>query len=98
MSLLINGGLVKKEKGRYLLTEFGRVIYSAQLDFEAKLEAALDNYWKLKAIDSLHSASEERRTVISWLIDDQETKDILLNGEQPKIVSGNVVNKVNKVN
>lgn len=65
MSLLIKGGLVKKEKGRYLLTALGRVIYSAHLNLEAKLQTALDNYWKLKAIDSLQVSSEERRNIKS---------------------------------
>jgi hypothetical protein len=92
MSLLINRGLVKKEKGRYLLTAFGRVIYRAELNFEAKLETALDNYWKLKAIDSLQVTSEERRNIISVLIDDQEIKDILLNEEPLKPIE--TVNKI----
>jgi hypothetical protein len=92
MSLLMNGGLVKKEKGRYLLTAFGRVIYRAELNFEAKLETALDNYWKLKAIDSLQVTSEERRNIISVLIDDQEIKDILLNEEPLKPIE--TVNKI----
>lgn len=92
MSLLVNGGLVKKEKGRYLLTAFGRVIYRAQLNFEAKLETALDNYWKLKAIDSFQASSEERRNIISALINDQEIKDILLDEEPHKPIE--TVNKV----
>src|SRR5215469_17483313 len=86
MSLLINGGLVKKEKGRYLLTAFGRIIYRAQLNLEAKLEAALDNYWQLKAIDSSQLSSEERRNIICALINDQEIKDILLIEEPHKPV------------
>jgi hypothetical protein len=80
MSLLVKAGLVKKEKGRYLLTALGKVIHSAQLDLDAKFESALDNYWKLKAIDSLQMPSgEERNKVISALIDDQEIKSVLLN-------------------
>jgi hypothetical protein len=78
MSLLIRAGLVKKEEGRYLLTIIGKVISCAQLNFEAKLESAFDNYWKLKAIDSLESF-EERNNIISVLIDDEEIKTILLN-------------------
>jgi hypothetical protein len=82
MSLLIKAGLVKKERGSYLLTAFGKVIHSAQLDLEAKFQIALDNYWKLKAIDSLQmSSGEERKRVISALIDDQEIKRALLNEE-----------------
>ncbi len=82
MSLLVKAGLVKKEKGKYLLTALGKVIHSAQLDLEAKFQSALDNYWKLKAIDSLQMPfGEERNKVISALIDDQEIKSVLLNEE-----------------
>ena len=91
MSLLINASLVKREKGRYLLTAFGRVIYSAQLNLEATFESALNNYWKLKAIDSLQMSREESNTVISELIDDQEIRSVLLN-EEPQL-STEAVNK-----
>jgi hypothetical protein len=79
MSGLIKAGLVKRQRGRYLLTAFGKVIYSAQMSLEAKIERALNNYWKLKAIDSLEMPSrEENDKVISMLIDNQEIKDILI--------------------
>ncbi|MRN41824.1 MAG: hypothetical protein FIO02_12425 [Nitrosopumilales archaeon] len=79
MSGLIKAGLVKRQRGRYLLTAFGKVIYSAQKSLEAKIESALNNYWKLKAIDSLEMPSrEENDKVISMLIDNQEIKDILI--------------------
>ena len=78
MSSLIKAGLVKRQRGRYLLTAFGKVIYSAHTSLEAKIESALNNYWKLKAIDSLEMPSrEENDKVISMLIDNQEIKDIL---------------------
>ncbi|MGB6673006.1 MAG: hypothetical protein WBE34_11270, partial [Candidatus Nitrosopolaris sp.] len=38
MSGLIKAGLVKRQRGRYLLTAFGKVIYSAQMSLEAKIE------------------------------------------------------------
>ena len=78
MSSLIKAGLVKRQKGRYLLTAFGKVIYSAQADLETKIENALNNYWKLKAVDSLEMPSrEERDKVISILIENDEIKGIL---------------------
>jgi predicted transcriptional regulator len=78
MSSLIKAGLVKRQKGRYLLTAFGKVIYSAQVDLETKIENALNNYWKLKAVDSLEMPSrEERDKVVSILIEDDEIKGIL---------------------
>ena len=78
MSLLIKSGLVKKEEGVYVLTTLGKIISSAQLNLEAKFESALDNYWKLKAIDSLESF-DERNNIISQLIDNEGIKSILLN-------------------
>ena len=75
----MKAGLVKRQRGRYLLTAFGKVIYSAQMSLEAKIESALNNYWKLKAIDSLEMPSrEENDKVISMLIDNQEIKEILI--------------------
>jgi predicted transcriptional regulator len=82
MSRLIQAGLVKRQKGRYLLTAFGKVIYSAQLDLEVKIENALNNYWKLKAIDSLEMPSrEETEKVISVLIENDEIKSVLMKEE-----------------
>ena len=82
MSALIKAGLVKRQRGRYLLTAFGKVIYSAQMSLEAKIESALNNYWKLKAIDSLEMPSrEETNKIISMLIDNQEIKSILMKEE-----------------
>jgi hypothetical protein len=79
MSSLTNAGLVKRQRGRYLLTSFGKVIYSAQMSLETKIESALNNFWKLKAIDSLEMPSrEENDKVISMLIDNQEIKGILI--------------------
>ena len=78
MSCLIKAGIVKRQKGRYLLTAFGKVIYNAQVNLETKIENALTNYWKLKAIDSLEMPSrEETDKVISVLIENDEIKGIL---------------------
>jgi len=78
---------VKRQKGRYLLTAFGKVIYSAQMNLEAKIENALDNYWKLKAIDSLEMPSrEETGKVICALIENEEIKSVLMKEEsRPEI-------------
>jgi hypothetical protein len=74
----MKAGLVKRQNSRYLLTAFGKVIYSAQIDLETKIENALNNYWKLKAIDSLEMSSrEETYKVISVLIDNEEIKGVL---------------------
>src|SRR5438132_6277387 len=79
MFRLLQTGLVKRQKGRYLLTAFGKVIYTAQMNLEAKIENALDNYWKLKAIDSLEMPSrEETGKVICALIENEEIKSVLM--------------------
>lgn len=85
MALLVQNGLVKRQRGRYLLTAFGKVVYNAQLNLEARIENALDNYWKLKAIDSLEASSyprEEDNNVISTLIDNAEIRSVLLRREK----------------
>jgi hypothetical protein len=97
MSSLTEAGLVKREKGKYLLTEFGKVIYSAHVNLEGKIESALNNYWKLKAIDSLEiSSRQERSQVISALIDNQEIKSILME-EEPNFSVQAVVKKTRVV-
>jgi hypothetical protein len=79
MSNLIRAGLVKRQKGRYFVTPFGMVIYSAQINLEVKIENAINNYWKLKAIASMDMSSrEESNKIISALIDNQEIKSILM--------------------
>src|SRR5436309_64950 len=76
ISRLAKAGLVKREKGKYLLTAFGRVVYSARLDLETKIESAIKDYWKLKAIDLMNiSSTEESECIISTLIDNQEIKN-----------------------
>ena len=79
ISRLTKAGLVKREKGKYLITTFGRVIYSAYLDVETRIESAIRDYWKLKAIDLMNlSSTEENESIISTLIDNQEIKNVLL--------------------
>jgi predicted transcriptional regulator len=90
LCLLTQAGLVKREKGKYLPTAFGKVIYNAMTDLDGKLENALSNYWKLKAIDAIQMLSrEESNRLISTLIDDQEIRSILLNEELQLIEAQN---------
>jgi len=86
MSRLTQTGLVKRQNGKYYLTAFGKVIHYAYVNFETKIEDALTDYWKLKAIDSLEVSSgstEERYNIISALLDNQEIKSVLIRGEEP---------------
>jgi hypothetical protein len=78
---LSRAGLVKRQKRRYFVTAFGKVIY----DVERLLGTAVKNYWKLEAIDSLGLAAydgkmpeEERIKIIELLISNRQIKNILL--------------------
>ena len=83
MSNLVKLGLVKRQNGRYLLTSFGKVIYGSYMSLEGRIDAALDSYWKLKAIDSLELPStEERNKVISILLDNPDIGNALLEYER----------------
>lgn len=86
ISMLTKAGLIRRINGIYSLTSLGKIVYSAQ----KLIGEAVDNYWKLKAIDSIESSehkhnnnafsSEERRKIMDSLIDkESEIKDILLN-------------------
>jgi DNA-binding HxlR family transcriptional regulator len=80
ISRLTKAGLVNRQKGRYFVTAFGRVIY----DVQRLLGSAVKNYWKLKAIDSLGVANddkvpkEERMKIIDLMIGSPQIKEILL--------------------
>ena len=79
MNRLINAGLVMRKSSDYFLTSFGKVVYESHM----LLGKAVENYWKLKAIDSIESSghdlsSEERCKIINSLIVDNDLKEILL--------------------
>lgn len=80
ISRLTKAGLVKRQKGRYFVTSFGKVIYEAQ----RLLGSAVKNHWSLKAIDSLGVAiddnvpKEERVKIINLMIGNPQIKEILL--------------------
>ena len=81
MSGLVNAGLVTRKNGNYFVTSFGKIVYDAQL----MIGKAVENYWKLKALDSfdISSASpqlpaEEHSRIIDTLMSgNDEVKDIL---------------------
>ena len=79
LSRMTKTGLVKRKKGKHSLTAFGKVIYDAQ----TIIEKAVNNYWRLKAIDSLEISNdlpeEERIKLIDSLIDNNYLKEILYN-------------------
>jgi predicted transcriptional regulator len=79
LSRMMKAGLVKRKKGKHSLTAFGKVIYDAQ----TIIEKAVNNYWRLKAIDSLEVSNdlpeEERVKLIDSLLDNNRIKEILYN-------------------
>jgi hypothetical protein len=46
---LLKTGLIKRSKGSFSLTCLGDIVYHAQL----VIETGVNNYWKLKPIDSI---------------------------------------------
>jgi hypothetical protein len=69
-------GLVKRVKGRYFITEFGKVVYR----FELMLDNACHDYWKLKALDFIPDdgiPNEERDQIIENMIQNKRIKDII---------------------
>ena len=79
LSRMTKAGIVKRKNGRHYLTAFGRVVYDAQ----TIIEKAVNNYWKLKAVDSLEMSGdlpkEERLKLIDNLLDNKDIKEILYN-------------------
>lgn len=78
MRQLLKAGLVQRIKGSFSLTCLGAVVYHAQLI----VEKGVNNYWKLKAIDSIQSSAEigqhECTKLIKTIIDDSGIESILV--------------------
>ena len=79
LSRMTKAGLVKRKNGKHFLTAFGKVVYDAQ----TIIEKAVNNFWKLKAVDSLEQSGdlpeEERLKLIDGLLDNNDIKEILSN-------------------
>ena len=77
-SQLLGAGLIQRDKGSFSLTCLGVIVYHAQLI----VEKGVENYWKLKAIDSIQSSTEigehERMKLIKTIIDDSGIESILV--------------------
>ncbi len=81
MANLTRAGLIGKDKARYSVTSFGRVVHHSL----SLTETAIDNYWKLKAVDSVLNSKEdhnlpeeEHQKIVESLIDNKEIKDLLM--------------------
>ena len=77
-SQLLKAGLIQRSKGSFSLTSLGIIVYHAQL----VIEDGVNNYWKLKAIDSIESSGEiveqERVKIIKTILDDNTVQNILV--------------------
>jgi predicted transcriptional regulator len=78
LSRMTRMGLVRRKNGKYVLTSFGKIVYECKLT----LENALNNYWKLKAIDSIETSNElpleERQKLIETLLDNKGLKAVIV--------------------
>ena len=96
MNQLINAGLIMSKSSKYFLTSFGKVVYESHM----LIGQAVENYWKLKAIDSIETSlldhdisAEERKKIIESLIEHNNIKNILLNYNIPSIGNDKISNK-----
>src|SRR5215472_7100110 len=96
LSALLKAGLVKREMAKYYLTTLGMILYHAQ----ELIGKALNQYWKLKAIDSVNVtcngklSQDQFHIIIDKLITDQEIKDILLQQIKEKSPNSEEVKKI----
>ena len=74
ISAIMDAGLVTRKNKKYCLTSLGKIVYGLQMT----TQYALNNYWKLRAIDSFDGVSErEQEQAIENLIDDENLRELL---------------------
>jgi len=68
---LITRGIIKREKGKYYLTTFGKIVYDLTLEYKRKLDSVIEDCWKFKALDLLDISDEftndEKRKIMEQL-------------------------------
>lgn len=68
---LITRGIIKKEKGKYYLTTFGKIVYDLTFEYKRKLDSVIEDCWKFKALDLLDISDEftndEKRKIMEQL-------------------------------
>jgi len=81
LAKLVKTGLVKRQKRKYTITSFGKVVYNIHLTFYK----AIENSWKFKAIDAMieknELSAEEYQKALDLLLDKDSDrfKQILFN-------------------
>jgi len=77
---LVEAGLIRKHKGKYKLSSFGKVV----LNLHRIAERTSQIHWKLEAIDNIKMSDKSNLAEIDYLkiidilLDDIEIKDIYL--------------------
>jgi hypothetical protein len=70
--------LVARKNGKYYLTTMGKIIYELQ----NVIGIAVNDYWKLKAIDSLRIQDQipedQIAKLVGTLVENQDLRDIIL--------------------
>jgi predicted transcriptional regulator len=78
MENICKQGLVARKNGRYYLTTMGKIIYELQ----KVIGTAVNDYWKLKAIDSLRIQDQlpedQIAKLVDTLVENQGLRDIIL--------------------
>ena len=79
-------GLVARKNGKYYLTTMGKIIYELQ----NVVGIAVNDYWKLKAIDSLRIQDQlpedQIAKLIDTLVENQGLRDIILKSSVPQLI------------
>jgi hypothetical protein len=78
MNQLSKEGLIARKNGKYYITTMGKIIYELQ----NVVGIAVNNYWKLKAIDTLRIQDklpeDQIAKLIDTLVENQDLRDIIL--------------------
>ena len=79
ISALTNAGLVKRQKGKYSLTIFGKIVREAY----AVIGQALSMYWKINALESIGASNggvpkQELLKLVNTLIDNDKIREIII--------------------
>jgi hypothetical protein len=92
MSAFLKAGLVQRQSGSYSLSSFGKIVYDALVI----IGEALENYWKLAAIDSVQHLPEiGRNKIIEILIENSQIRESLLRDDHHKVMENNDHNNKN---
>lgn len=87
LSALIGAGLIKRQNKKPFLSSLGKIVYDAQLI----IGKALQNYWKLVAIDSAELPDTERKKIIEVLIENPKIRESLLGDAHCELTNNKIV-------